>query len=112
MSARGRYPGYMFEWAYVQLQDWDVISDETASKFGCGARKRTVFLIEPNGTERDLPAHLGWLAIYNLLGSEGWEFISSAYHNEHSGYHYCDRHGALSAFVNFTMFKKQFRRII
>jgi hypothetical protein len=97
----------MTRWAYAQLQDWDAISDETAKKFGCPARKRLIVLIEPNSTERDLPVHLNWLALYNLLGNEGWEFISNAYHNERSGYHNCDRHGLLSNFANFTMFKKQ-----
>jgi hypothetical protein len=102
----------MIRWTYAQLQDWDAISDETATKFECPARQRLVFLIEPNGIERDLPVHLNWLALYNLLGNEGWEFISNAYYNEHSGYHNCGRHGLLSRFTTFTVFKKQYQGIL
>jgi hypothetical protein len=87
------------------MQDWEAISNNT--QLGYPARNRIIFLIEPNGTERDLPVHLNWLGLYNLLGNEGWEFISNTYYNEHSGYHNCGRHGLLEHFATFAMFKKQ-----
>jgi hypothetical protein len=88
------------------MQDWAAISGKRV-ELGYPARNRQVFLIGPDVVERDLPAHLDWLGLYNLVGNEGWEFISNAYHNEHSGYHNCGRHGTLEHFATFTVFKKQ-----
>jgi hypothetical protein len=93
----------MTKWEYAQLQVWDQVSGKTVG-LGYPARNRLAFLVGPYG-EQDLPSNLGWLELYNMLGREGWEFISSSYQSE--GNHQCGRHGILKHFATFTTFKRQ-----
>ena len=95
----------MAKWEYAQLQVWDAVSGKLV-ELGYQERARQVFLMGAGGEERDLPVEMGWLELYNLLGSEGWEFISSSYHDR-SVSHHCNKHERLDHFVTLTTFKRQ-----
>lgn len=94
----------MAKWEYAQLQVWDALA---AHPIGTVKRDGLAFLITVGGSEHDLQADLGWLDLYNLLGSDGWEFITASYHTHLSGLHECPRHGRLQHFVTMTTFKRR-----